>query len=126
LDALAALTDVRAQISGLIYPGFITATGWTHLGDLPRYLAAVERRLDRLGQDPTRDRAGQARIAQVQKEYDAMQAALPPSRRRAEAVAEIRWMIEELRVNIFAQALGTPYPVSEQRIYKAMDAAEAP
>jgi ATP-dependent helicase HrpA len=126
LDALAALTDVRAQLSGLIYPGFITATGWTHLGDLPRYLAAVERRLDRLGQDPTRDRAGQARIAQVQKEYDAMQAALPPSRRRAEAVAEIRWMIEELRVNIFAQALGTPYPVSEQRIYKAMDAAEAP
>ncbi|GIF66444.1 ATP-dependent helicase [Asanoa ishikariensis] len=125
LDALATLTDVKAQISRLIYPGFVTATGWTHLGDLPRYLSAVERRLDRLGQDVARDRNGQARIAQVQKEYDAMLAALSPSRRRAEAVAEIRWMIEELRVNVFAQALGTPYPVSEQRIYKAMDAAEA-
>ncbi len=125
LDALSTLADVKAQLAGLIYPGFVTATGWTHLGDLPRYLAAVERRLDRLGQDPARDRAGQARIAQVRKEYDAMLAALSPSRRRAEAVAEIRWMIEELRVNVFAQALGTPYPVSEQRIYKAMDAAEA-
>ncbi|GAA1848825.1 ATP-dependent RNA helicase HrpA [Asanoa iriomotensis] len=125
LDALAARSDVRAQISSLIYAGFVTATGWTHLGDLPRYMAAAERRLDRLGQDPARDRAGQARIAQVQKEYEAMMAALSPSRRRAEAVTEIRWMIEELRVNVFAQALGTPYPVSEQRIYKAMDAAEA-
>ena len=124
MDTLAALTDVKGQLTGLVYPGFVTATGWTHLGDLPRYLAAVERRLDRLGQDPARDRAGQARIAQVQKEYDAMRAALGPGRGQTEAVTEIRWMIEELRVNIFAQALGTPYPVSEQRIYKAMDAAE--
>ena len=125
MDTLAALTDVRAQLSGLIYPGFVTATGWAHLGDLPRYLAAVERRLDRIGQDPARDRAGQARVAQVTKEYEAMLAALPERRRGTPAVREIRWMIEELRVNIFAQALGTPYSVSEQRIYKAMDAAEA-
>ncbi len=105
--------------------GFVTETGWAHLGDLPRYLAAIERRLDRLGQDPARDRAGLARVAQVRKEYDEMLAAMPPARRRSAAVVEIRWMIEELRVNVFAQALGTPYPVSEQRIYKAMDAAEA-
>jgi ATP-dependent helicase HrpA len=125
VDLLPSLADIRAQLAGLIHRGFVTETGWARLGDLPRYLAAVERRLDRLGQDPARDRAGLARIAQVRNEYDEMLAALPPARRRAAAVVEIRWMIEELRVNVFAQALGTPYPVSEQRIYKAMDAAEA-
>jgi ATP-dependent helicase HrpA len=124
MELLPALTDIRSQLSGLIYRGFVTDTGWARLGDLPRYLAAIERRLDRLTQDPARDRAGMARIAQVRKEYDALLAALPPGRRRSAAVREIRWMIEELRVNVFAQALGTPYPVSEQRIYKAMDAAE--
>ena len=54
-----------------------------------------------------------------------MLAAMPPARRRSAAVVDIRWMIEELRVSLFAQALGTPYPVSEQRIYRAMDDAEA-
>jgi ATP-dependent helicase HrpA len=125
LDLVPSLADIRAQLSVLLHPGFATEAGWARLGDLPRYLTAVQRRLDRLAQDPARDRAGLARIAQVRKEYDAMLAALSPARRRTPAVREIRWMIEELRVNVFAQALGTPYPVSEQRIYKAMDAAEA-
>jgi ATP-dependent helicase HrpA len=125
VELLPSLTDIREQLSGLVHRGFVTETGWHRLGDLPRYLAAVERRLDRLVQDPARDRAGLARIAQVRREYDEMVAGLPPARRRSAAVVEIRWMIEELRVNVFAQALGTPYPVSEQRIYKAMDAAEA-
>jgi ATP-dependent helicase HrpA len=124
-DLVPPLADVRTQLAALIHPGFVTDTGWARLGDLPRYLAAVERRLDRLVQDPARDRAGMARIALVRQEYDEMLAGLPPARRRTPAVREIRWMIEELRVNVFAQALGTPYPVSEQRIYKAMDAAEA-
>ena len=125
VDLLPSLADIRSQLSTLVYRGFVTETGWRHLGDLPRYLAAIERRLDRLGQDPARDRAGLARIAQVRKEYDEMLAAMPPARRRSAAVVDIRWMIEELRVNVFAQALGTPYPVSEQRIYRAMDDAEA-
>jgi ATP-dependent helicase HrpA len=124
VELLPSLTDIRAQLSGLLYRGFVTETGWTHLNDLPRYLTAVERRLDRLGADPTRDRAGLARIAQVQAEYDKMLAGMTPARRRSADVVDIRWMIEELRVNVFAQALGTPYPVSEQRIYKAMDAVE--
>jgi ATP-dependent helicase HrpA len=125
VELLPSLADIRSQLASLLYRGFVTEAGWAHLGDLPRYLAAIERRLDRLGQDPARDRAGLARIAQVRKEYDEMLAAMPPARRRSAAVVDIRWMIEELRVNVFAQALGTPYPVSEQRIYKAMDAAEA-
>ncbi|MGS2618151.1 ATP-dependent RNA helicase HrpA [Micromonospora sp. LZ34] len=124
LAVVAALADIRAQLTGLLHAGFITETGYARLPDLLRYLTAIERRLDRLPGNPQRDKQQQDRIAVVQKEYQEMLAALPPTRRNSAAVRQIRWMIEELRVNVFAQALGTPYPVSEQRIYRAMDEAE--
>ncbi|MEV4489488.1 ATP-dependent RNA helicase HrpA [Micromonospora coxensis] len=124
LAVVAALADIRAQLTGLVHAGFITETGYARLPDLLRYLTAVDRRLDRLPGNPQRDKQQQDRIAVVQKEYADLLAALPPSKRQAAAVRQIRWMIEELRVNVFAQALGTPYPVSEQRIYRAMDDAE--
>ncbi|WDZ88078.1 ATP-dependent RNA helicase HrpA [Micromonospora cathayae] len=124
LTLVAALADIKAQLAGLVHAGFVTETGYARLPDLLRYLAAIERRLDRLTGNPQRDRQQQDRIAVVQKEYRDLLAALSPARRNEEAVREIRWMIEELRVNVFAQALGTPYPVSEQRIYRAMDVVE--
>ncbi|MFD6662906.1 ATP-dependent RNA helicase HrpA [Micromonospora chalcea] len=124
LAVVAALADIRNQLTGLVHKGFITEAGYARLPDLLRYLTAIERRLDRLPGNPQRDKQQQDRIAVVQKEYQDMLAALPPARRQAAAARQIRWMIEELRVNVFAQALGTPYPVSEQRIYRAMDDAE--
>ncbi|WP_428966684.1 ATP-dependent RNA helicase HrpA [Micromonospora fluostatini] len=124
LAVVAALADIRNQLSGLVHAGFVTEAGYARLPDLLRYLTAIERRLDRLPGNPQRDKSQQDRIAVVQKEYADLLAALPPARRGAAAVRQIRWMIEELRVNVFAQALGTPYPVSEQRIYRAMDDAE--
>jgi ATP-dependent helicase HrpA len=116
-----ALADIRAQLSGLVYPGFVTATGWWRLPDLPRYLQAIERRLDRLPQNPHRDREQMSRVQQVQQEYRDFLTELPPGRAASAEAQQIRWMIEELRVNLFAQALGTPYPVSDKRIYRAMD-----
>ncbi|WP_446219639.1 ATP-dependent RNA helicase HrpA [Micromonospora sp. IBHARD004] len=124
LAVVAALADIRNQLSGLVHKGFITETGYARLADLLRYLTAIERRLDRLPGNPQRDKQQQDRIAGVQKEYADMLAALPPARRSSAAARQIRWMIEELRVNVFAQGIGTPYPVSEQRIYRAMDDAE--
>ncbi|WFE34845.1 ATP-dependent RNA helicase HrpA [Micromonospora sp. WMMD975] len=124
LAVVAALADVRAQLGWLVHAGFVTEAGYARLPDLLRYLTAIERRLDRLPGNPQRDKQQQDRIAVVQKEYQDMLAALPPARRGSTAARQIRWMIEELRVNVFAQALGTPYPVSEQRIYRAMDDAE--
>ncbi|MFG1657089.1 ATP-dependent RNA helicase HrpA [Micromonospora chersina] len=124
LAVVAALADIRNQLGGLVHKGFITEAGYARLPDLLRYLTAIERRLDRLPGNPQRDKQQQDRIAVVQKEYQDLLAALPPSKRQSTAARQIRWMIEELRVNVFAQALGTPYPVSEQRIYRAMDEAE--
>ncbi|WBB89589.1 ATP-dependent RNA helicase HrpA [Verrucosispora sp. WMMC514] len=124
LAVVAALADIRNQLTGLVHAGFITEAGYARLPDLLRYLTAIERRLDRLPSNPARDKQQQDRVAVVQREYDEFLAALPTARRSSPAVRQIRWMIEELRVSIFAQALGTPYPVSEQRIYRAMDDAE--
>ena len=91
-----------------------TETGYRRLPDLVRYLQGIERRLDKLPENPPRDRERMLTVQEIQKEY----AALPPS----PGAREIRWMIEELRVNLFAQALGTAYPISDVRIYRAIDA----
>jgi ATP-dependent helicase HrpA len=118
---LAALTDIRAQLSGLVYPGFVSATGRRRLPDVLRYLQGIERRLDKLTENPGRDRDSTGRVEVVQAAYRELVDSLPPARREAPDVRQIRWMIEELRVSLFAQSLKTAYPVSEQRIYRAMD-----
>jgi ATP-dependent helicase HrpA len=107
-----------------VYPGFVSATGADRLPDVLRYLQGIERRLDRLAENPNRDREWTARVATVQGHYDELVASLPTARREAPDVRQLRWMIEELRISLFAQTLKTAYPVSEQRIYRAMDQLE--
>ncbi|GAA2661862.1 ATP-dependent RNA helicase HrpA [Paractinoplanes durhamensis] len=114
---LAALADIRAQLKGLVYPGFVTATGWRQLHHLPRYLRAISYRLDRVGTNLPRDRQLMAQIHEIESEYRELKAELSPS----DELTAVRWMIEELRVNLFAQALGTAYPISDKRVFKAMD-----
>jgi ATP-dependent helicase HrpA len=64
-------------------------------------------------------------VHRVEQERASLLAALPPARRTDADVVELRWMLEELRVSLFAQQLGTPAPISEKRIYRAMDAADS-
>jgi ATP-dependent helicase HrpA len=118
---VAALADIRAQLKGLVYPGFVTATGWRQLHHLPRYLRAIGYRLDRLPGNLGRDRQLMAQIHEIEREYRELRAELPAGGPADEGLREIRWMIEELRVGFFAQSLGTAYPVSDKRIYRAMD-----
>jgi len=117
-----AVDDMRTQLEGLVYPGFVAATGRSRLPDVARYLQALQRRLDGLRNDPQRDRVWTQRVQAVAAEYEQLRRELPPG----EDIDEIRWMIEELRVSLFAQTLRTPYPVSEKRIYRAIDALLAP
>ncbi|HEY2206246.1 MAG TPA: ATP-dependent RNA helicase HrpA [Pseudonocardia sp.] len=117
----SSLADVRAQLDALVYPGFVAATGADRLADVARYLRAASRRLETLPREPTRDRDWMARVHEVRVAYDELLAGLPPGRPVPAAAVEIRWMIEELRVSFFAQPLGTRYPVSEKRIYRAID-----
>ena len=115
-----AVTDMRAQLSGLIGPGFVTATGYRRLPQLARYLRGIERRLDKLPESPSRDAASMAIAQRAEQAYRQTVADLPPARRGDPDVAEVRWMLEELRVSLFAQALGTRVPVSENRILSAL------
>jgi ATP-dependent helicase HrpA len=117
---LPALVDVREQLAGLVYPGFVAATGRARLVDIQRYLRAIERRLDALVGRPDRDRSLMSQVHVVVQEYEQWRASLPPARRDDAAVRDVRWMIEELRVSLFAQTVGTPAPVSEKRIRRAM------
>ncbi|OBF58881.1 ATP-dependent RNA helicase HrpA [Mycobacterium sp. 852002-53434_SCH5985345] len=117
-----AIADVRAQLDRLLVPGFVAATGTAHLGDLIRYLSAIRRRLERLPHGIDGDRERMQRVRAVQRAYDDLTQSLPPARQAASDVRELGWQIEELRVSLWAQQLGTPRPVSEQRIYRAIDA----
>lgn len=115
------LSDVKAQMAGLVYRGFVTGNGWQRLGDTLRYLQAIEKRLEKMAIDPHRDRAQLLKVEQVQQAWRQWLNKLPIKRREDEDVQAIRWMIEELRVSYFAQQLGTPYPISDKRILQAME-----
>jgi ATP-dependent helicase HrpA len=118
---LPVLADARAHLGDLVYDGFVTATGRARLGDVARYLRAVGARVTRAGQALDRDRVLTDQVAHVREAYDALVARRGP--RAGAEVGEIRWMIEELRVSLFAQHLGTRERVSEQRILRVIAAA---
>jgi ATP-dependent helicase HrpA len=117
-----SLADIRKQVDGLIFPGFVTATGFTGLPNLVRYLRGIERRLDKLSTGGARDVELLREIAWLTEEYQHAVDALPPGIAPGPALTDIRWMLEELRVSYFAQTLGTAFPVSAKRVLKALDA----
>ncbi|MFI6322032.1 ATP-dependent RNA helicase HrpA [Nonomuraea sp. NPDC050556] len=117
----ASTDDIRDQLDKLVFKGFITATGSSRLSDISRYVRAIERRLTKLPEEPWRDVEWMDKIHKVEDDYHDLLDKLPPVRRSDRDVTDIRWMIEELRVSFFAQTLGTPTPVSEKRITKAME-----
>jgi ATP-dependent helicase HrpA len=129
--ARPAVADMRAQLAGLIYPGFVTATGYRRLPHLARYLQGIERRLDKLPENPARDAANMAIAQRVEQAYQQAVADLRSTGRASQEVLpdgdlrEARWMLEELRVSLFAQTLGTQAPVSENRVLAALDRLSA-
>ncbi|MFE4692945.1 ATP-dependent RNA helicase HrpA [Streptomyces sp. NPDC056749] len=117
------VTDVRDHLARLVPPGFVTATGLPRLPDLMRYLVAEDRRLQQMPTNVQRDTTRMDKVHEMQDEYAWLLEQLPQGRPVPQAVLDIRWMIEELRVSYFAHALGTSQPVSDKRIVKAIDAA---
>ncbi|ORB33523.1 ATP-dependent RNA helicase HrpA [Mycobacterium persicum] len=117
-----AITDIRTQLDRLLPPGLVTATGRARLADLTRYLTAIRRRLERLPYAIEADRERMRRVHAVQDAYHELLQGLPAARAAAADVRDIARLIEELRVSLWAQQLGTPRAVSEQRIYRAIDA----
>jgi ATP-dependent helicase HrpA len=123
LVLLPAMTDLRGQLDGLVHRGFVTEAGAGRMADLARYLRAMQVRLDRMADDPARDRAAQAQVEMARGEYHDALARLPRGREPSPALREVRWMLEELRVSLFAPTMRAAYAVSVQRIHKALVAA---
>jgi ATP-dependent helicase HrpA len=109
--------DVQAQLARLVGKRFVIETPWAQLAHLPRYLKGITLRLDKLRADPARDTARLAELRPIEKRY----LRLIADRRgvRDARLEEFRWLLEELRVSLFAQELRTPQPVSVKRLEKA-------
>ena len=112
---------MRRQLAGLVGPGFVSGAGTARLGHILRYLDAMGHRLDKLAGNagPGRDAQLRVPIRRLQAGYADLLAEWPADRR--DEVAHVGWMIEELRVSVFAQHLGTAQSVSEQRIQREID-----
>ena len=112
-----ARTDIEDQLDRFIYPGFLTGVGAGRVRDVARYVAAVERRIERIGDDPGRDLELMGRVWALQRRLDNLMDQLPFS----PEMIDIAWMIQELRVSLFAQQLGVRGTISEKRIRRALD-----
>ena len=119
LTTMHAVSDVKAQMENLVYPGFVAKTGYDQLIHLPRYLKAAQVRLTKLGPNLHRDNQLMLTVQDLEDSYDNAVKSLPAGTIVPDALRRVNWMIEELRVSFFAQELGTAYTVSEKRIAKA-------
>ncbi|WP_222842824.1 ATP-dependent RNA helicase HrpA [Bowdeniella nasicola] len=125
LALLHTVQDVREQVADLVYPGFISATGADRIRDIARYLNGAAARLKRAESNVHGDQTAAWQVTQIVDEYDeAVRTAegLPIDLQRERTLSEVRWMIEELRISLFAQQLGTRGKVSAQRIRKKLAA----
>ena len=125
LALISPLSDIKSQLEQLVYPGFVAATGYAQLSQLPRYLEGIERRLQKLPTAVGRDVQHMAVVQRLEDEYDDARAALKPGNLDGSGLDRVRWMLEELRISFFAQELGTAYSVSEKRVRTALNEALA-
>ncbi|WP_191413621.1 ATP-dependent RNA helicase HrpA [Salinibacterium sp. ZJ450] len=120
MTVLPAVADAREQMGALVYPGFVSRTGLAQLRHLPRYLQAVTARMEKLPTDVARDRVWMNEVQSSTARYQAAGGTLPLAPGAAPHLVHARWLLEELRVSLFAQQVGTAEPVSSQRIRKLL------
>jgi ATP-dependent helicase HrpA len=115
--AKEVVDDIQAQLARLVPKRFLEVTPWSQVAHMPRYLKAIVMRLDKWRADPARDAGRLAEMRPIEQRYWRTVA-----ERKGVADArleEFRWMLEELRVSLFAQEVRTPQPVSVKRLEKA-------
>ena len=121
LAVLSHLTQIREHAASLLGDGFISRTGIEHLPELSRYLEADLRRLEKLPENPRRDEQLAWQIGDIEQFWASRKTKLSARARASGAAREIDWLLEELRVSLFAQTLGTKQTVSDKRIRKAIN-----
>ncbi|MDO4686177.1 MAG: DUF3418 domain-containing protein, partial [Corynebacterium sp.] len=116
-----SIDDMKQQLDFLLPPQAICIHGMQRLKHLPRYLAAMAIRLENLEDNPDHDANLQDSVVQASNYLNKKLEKLPIGREKSREVKDIQWMIQELRVSLFAQRLGTAYSISVRRIEKAVD-----
>lgn len=111
-------SDIKAQLQELVYPGFISATPETWLNQLPRYLQACDLRLNRASGLSSREQYWVEQLRQLWLQYQQRMLQHRQEQRFDPELEHFRWLLEEYRVSLFAQQLGTLEPVSEKRLQK--------
>ncbi|TMO09818.1 ATP-dependent RNA helicase HrpA [Pseudoalteromonas sp. S558] len=124
LTMITAHGDIKSQLESLIFKGFVSGHGADKITDLIRYLKAIQKRLEKLPVDPNRDRLCVLELDKVAQEYKKLVNKTPKGMPIPQDVTAIFWMQQELRVSLFAQTLGTPYPISSKRILNAIKEIE--
>ena len=120
--AAGTRADLTEQLDGLVYRGFIAATPASALQRVPVYLRAMLRRLGSAGNNPLREQQNLELVTELEDEYARACARAAPGQ-LPDALAEVGWLLEELRIGLFAQSLGTAVPVSPKRFRQALDRA---
>ncbi len=116
INWVTSAQDIHAQLDRLVFRGFLQEIPYERLQVYPRYLRAIDWRIERLGHAPEKDRQWMLEMSELQQRWSARLASAQQAGRHDPRLEEIRWMLEELRVSLFAQQLGTAYPVSVKRV----------
>ncbi|UCJ16239.1 ATP-dependent RNA helicase HrpA [Pseudomonas sp. MM211] len=124
LAQAVALNDIKAQLGNLVYPGFVRETPGEWLKELPRYLKAIEQRFDKIAAQLQRDRVWSGELAGYWEQYQARLGKHLQEGKRDANLVLYRWMLEEYRVSLFAQQLGTKMAVSDKRLSKQWSQVE--
>jgi len=113
--------DIKQQLSELVFRGFVSSHGTNRLDDILRYLQAMQKRLEKLPVDPQRDRLLMHEYQKASDAYNNMLGKFAGATVLPEPVKAIYWMLQELKVSLHAQQLGTPYPISVKRVLHAVN-----
>ncbi|WP_409279243.1 ATP-dependent RNA helicase HrpA [Pseudomonas defluvii] len=125
LAQAVALNDIKQQTANLVYPGFVRETPSLWLKELPRYLKAIELRLEKLPAQVQKDRVWSGELSNLWAQFKARADKHAQEGKRDEQLVLYRWWIEEYRVSLFAQQLGTKVPISDKRLSKQWGQVEA-
>ena len=117
---MAPLADARAQLAALVHPGFVSRTGLVQLRRVPVYLQGIVHRVSKLAENVGRDRTWSMDVTEATHRYTTAGGDLPLQFEPPAHIRHARWMLEELRLSLFAQHLPTAEPVSLQRITKVL------
>jgi ATP-dependent helicase HrpA len=117
--------EIKTQLERLFCKHFLARVGWPHLQHYPRYLKAIEQRMDKLQGQLAKERIWCAELEQFWQKYETLWQKLAAQGLDTTPAEQFRWMIEEYRVSVYAQQLGTPEPVSAKRLQKKLEDIKA-